>query len=343
MNESMSLSFYLGRWHGVPIRVHSLFVAVAAFIFFLAMAPGGSEPVTSALSAVVILFLSVFAHELAHAVAVARFGGVCESLVIGPLGGLGTIDPPRDRQAELVTALAGPATNLALALVAIPLLLAAQVSLTPLASVLAPGELLTGEWWVVALKLTFWINGTLLIVNLLPAYPLDGARLMRSLVSSSLDYRSAGYVLVRVSKLSALALCLLAWLERDALLAGVLPTWLPLLMLATWVYCAAQQEAARLDDGDWDEDLSNYDFSQGYTSLERTFDAPRRPGTSVRRWLQQRSEMRRRKRIAREQDEERQVDDILVRLHERGMNGLSAKERALLNRVSERLRNRLRQ
>lgn len=342
MNESMSWSLHLGRWHGVAIRVHALFVAVSAFIVFLATAPGGSEPITLALAAVGVLFVSVLGHELAHAVAAARFGGSCDSIIIGPLGGLGTIEVPRDRQAEIVTVLAGPALNLAVALATLPMLFAANVNVAPLASVLAPSELLTGDWWAVLLKLVFWFNSLLVVANLLPAYPMDAARLLRALLSSSLDYRNAGHVLVRISKLSALALCLPAWLERDAMLAGVLPTWIPLVLLATWVYCSAQHEAARLDEGDWEEELYNYDFSQGYTSLERTFETPRKPGTSVRRWLQQRSEMRRRKRVAREQDEERQVDEILVRLHERGMNGLSAKERALLNRVSQRYRNRMR-
>ena len=60
----------------------------------------------------------------------------------------------------------------------------------------------------------------------------------------------------------------------------------------------------------------------------------------MRRWLDNRREQRQRRRQWIEQEEERQVDEILVRLHETGMNSLSAKERALLNRVSARFRNR---
>jgi Zn-dependent protease len=340
MNDAVSWSLYLGRWHKVPVRVHALFVGVAAFIVFLATTPDGSEPVSSGLAAVAILFLSVLGHELGHAIAATRCGGSCEAIVVGPLGGLGPIEVPRERQAELITAVAGPAVNLALALAALPMLLAARVDLTPLATLLAPSELLSGDWWIMALKLTFWINSMLVLVNLLPAFPFDGAKLLRVVFWSSLDYRSAGQVLVRISKVAALLICLLAWLEREVVFGGVLPLWLPLVVLATCVFCTAQVEAARLDEGEWDEDLYNYDFSQGYTSLERHFDPPRRPGMSVRRWLQQRSELRRRKQLAREHDEERQVDEILVRLHERGMDGLSAKERALLNRVSQRYRNR---
>jgi hypothetical protein len=107
-----------------------------------------------------------------------------------------------------------------------------------------------------------------------------------------------------------------------------------------FVYSSASAEAARLEEADWEEDLFSYDFSQGYTSLERTMDPPRKPSSSMRRWLENRREMRRRKRQWMEQEEERQVDAILIRLHEKGMAGLTAKERAVLQRVSARYRNR---
>jgi hypothetical protein len=205
-----------------------------------------------------------------------------------------------------------------------------------------PAELTQSDWWVVPLTLVFWANGVLLVVNMLPAFPLDGARLLRTLVWPSLDYRAAGQVAVRTTKLTAIGLCLLAWFLRDEQLVESLPTWVPLVLLAIWAYCSAQYEGSRLDDSDWDEELFNYDFSQGYTSLDRNFDTPRRSGSSVRRWIERRREMRRRRRASREQEEERQVDEILLRLHETGMDGLSAKERNLLNRVSARFRNRQR-
>ena len=115
---------------------------------------------------------------------------------------------------------------------------------------------------------------------------------------------------------------------------------LTILLFAVFVFAGASAESSRIEEAEWEEDLLSYDFSQGYTSLERTMDPPSRQGSSLRRWLESRREMRRRKLRRQEQDEERQVDDILQRLHERGMNALSAKERALLHRVSARYRNR---
>ncbi len=164
--------------------------------------------------------------------------------------------------------------------------------------------------------------------------------MLRALLCPALDYRSASLVAVRTSKLTAVGVVILAWLLWGEQSAAVLPTWVPLALFAVFVYSSASAEAAKLDENEWEEELFNYDFSQGYTSLERTMDPPHRPRSSVRRWLENRRELRRRKRQWQEQEEERQVDGILLRLHEVGMEGLTAKERALLNRVSARYRNR---
>jgi hypothetical protein len=107
------------------------------------------------------------------------------------------------------------------------------------------------------------------------------------------------------------------------------------------LFFGARQDLARLEDPDVDDDLFNYDFSQGYTSLERRMDRPKqRAAGRVRGWLERRRRARERRRLELERDEERQVDEILARLHETGMNALSPKEKALLERVSARLRNR---
>jgi stage IV sporulation protein FB len=260
------------------------------------------------------------------------------------LGGLGPGDVPREPYAELIKAIGGPLVNLAIHLITLPMILAtgSWIGLAGLLSPLEPVNLTDGAWWLVALKLTFWINWLLVAVNLLPAFPFDGARVLRSLLWPAMEYRGAAQVAVRASKLTALGLCILAWVLRDLKSADVLPAWVPLVLVAAFIYFNAQYEAARLDESDWNEELFNYDFSQGYTSLERTLDSPRRPGGSVRRWLESRRELRERRRQSQEQDEERQVDAILIRLHEAGMDRLSAKERALLNRVSARYRNRQR-
>jgi hypothetical protein len=232
--------------------------------------------------------------------------------------------------------------NLGLVLLVLPALIATGVDVLPLINPLQPPDLLEGAWWAVLLRLAFWVNWLLLIVNLLPAFPLDGARILRAIVWPALDFRHATLVATRATKLTAIALCVLAWVMRDDPSLRGLPAWVVLVLFAAWIYFFAKHETARLEEGEWDDDLYSYDFSQGYTSLERSLEPSRRTGSSVRRWLEHHREIRRRRRETIERHEERQVDEVLMRLHESGMQNLSAKERALLNRVSARYRNRQR-
>ena len=89
-----------------------------------------------------------------------------------------------------------------------------------------------------------------------------------------------------------------------------------------------------------EDEVFGYDFSQGYTSLERSTEVtPPRPGM-FSRWLQAMRESRTRRRRAQEAAEDRQVDDILSRLHRDGYDSLTPAERALLKRVSARYRGR---
>jgi Zn-dependent protease len=340
MSNLPNWSLFLVRLRRVHVRFHALFMAVAVFTLFLSTSRPGEEALGYGALAVAILFASVLLHEGGHCYAAIRLGGSADHVVIGPLGGLSYPEVPREPQAEFITALAGGFMNLAVLLLSLPILLATQIGVTDLLSPLQPTGLIQGEWWAVALKLTFWINWLMLLANLLPAYPLDGARVLRALLTPALDYRGAGLVAVRASKLTALGVCVLAWLLAGEQSAHVLPTWVPLALFAVFVFASASAESSRLDEAEWEEDLLSYDFSQGYTSLERTMDPPSKQGGSMRRWLENRREMRRRKRRWQELEEERQVDDILQRLHERGMDALSAKERALLHRVSQRYRNR---
>jgi hypothetical protein len=84
-----------------------------------------------------------------------------------------------------------------------------------------------------------------------------------------------------------------------------------------------------------------YDFSQGYTSLEQAADTPRRRERNfIQRWLDKRRDVKRRRTREVEEEEERRVDEILARVKDVGLEALAPDERALLQRVSQRYRNR---
>jgi hypothetical protein len=124
--------------------------------------------------------------------------------------------------------------------------------------------------------------------------------------------------------------------------ARLVPLWLPLIIMAIYLYFSARREAQRGDDEAGDDDLFGYDFSQGYTSLERhTPPAQQAQPGLLRRWLEQRRQIRERRLRELEAEEERRVDEILIRIKESGRESLTSEEQLLLQRVSARYRSRL--
>jgi Zn-dependent protease len=342
MRDFSNWSLNLGEWCGVQVRLHAFFLLFAVFTLYLstrdqaAAGMGYAGPLI-----LIILFLSVLAHEVGHSFAAFKVGGSTEQIVLGPLGGFTQPTVPHEPQHELLTALAGPLVNLAIWLLTAPLLGLAGVELTGLLNPLEPKAVVEGAPWLVALKLTFWLNWLLVLVNLLPAFPLDGGRILRSILWPAFGPRTAVLVVARGAMITAVGMCVIAWVLRDAFPTALVPAWMALLLFAIFLFFSAQQEIARLEEHDSEEELFSYDFSQGYTSLERNFERQRRRGPGpLRRWLEKRRDDKRIAQQQLEQEEESQVDAILARLHETGMDGLSAKERSLLERVSARYRNR---
>jgi stage IV sporulation protein FB len=340
MREYSAWSLDLGRWGGVQVRLHAFFVLFAITAISIA---AGQGLLHEGAVFLVLLLLSVLLHEVGHAVAAFRAGGGVEAMVLGPLGGLTPPEMPRQPHEELRVVLAGPAVNLGLCFVSALVLYVQGESLVALLHPLAPNLQLGGHpsLWPVCLKLTFWINWTLMLVNLLPAVPLDGGRALRVGLWMRFGRRSAVLYASRITMLTALTLLLAGWLLRNPSSPPAVASWVPLTMLAVYLFFSAKYEVQKLDEPDAGEELFGYDFSQGYTSLEQSLDVPRpQPTSALRRWLQRRRDEREAVRERIEQEEERRVDEVLARLHTHGMHGLTSEERALLQRVSTRLRNR---
>ena len=340
MHDMSAWSVNLGRWGGVQVRLHASFLFVAVGVMYLAGRDGHTVEGLVLLS---VLLVSVLLHEFGHLWAAARAGGSCEQLVLGPLGGLAHPQVPHDPPVDLKVALAGPFASALVCLVSGALLLAAfEVDILPLLNPAGfPEGIESSTTMVMWLQMVCWVNWVLVVFNLLPAFPADGARALRSVFWPALGYRSAAQLAARVSFVTAAALLLLAWFASDVFPASTPPPSLPLVVLAIVVFFSARSQLVKLDEPEPGDDLFGYDFSQGYTSLERTFETRRPPRVGLlRRWLQQRRDAKLRRQRAQEEEEERRVDGILARLHQTGFDELSDEERQLLDRVSQRYRNR---
>lgn len=343
MPDSRAWSVNLGSWGGVQVRLHALFVLVAVFALYISShGTTDRELLWYGLATLVILFGSVLLHESAHCLAAIRLGGRANEIVIGPFGGLANLTLPTDARSQWITALSGPLANLILCATIFPILfLLGETHLWGLLNPLFPDSVVEGPWRVVLLKLAFWVNWVLVLVNLLPALPFDGGRALRAALRPVWGVPSTAVAVTRIAWVTAAALCVAAWFVRDVQSTALIPAWMPLVLLATLLFFSANQESQVRENSELEDDLLDYDFSPGFPTFEPDEEPLRSEDKGLLgRWLENRREEKERLLRAQEESEEDRVDEILIRIHGVGMSGLSPEERALLQRVSARYRNR---
>ena len=341
MRDLLSWKIYLGRWGGVRVYLHAFFLLLAIISLHLSARADDPQLVWYAGASMLMLLASVLFHEFAHCFAARRMGCCADQVLLWPFGGLTPVNVAHDPQRELITTLAGPIANLLVCVTVIGVLV---VRLSPTESgqlllLLNPlnppfGDRLDLNSY---LMMAFWLNWMLVVVNGLPAPPLDGGQILRAVVWPSLGLRSATQFVSRAATITAIAALITAWLVRENYsFASV-----PLVILGFVLYFGTRTETETGGEGEADERMFDYDFSQGYTSLERAGEAAgTRPVGPLKGWLERRREDKARRQRELEELEERRVDGILARLHATGMDGLTPEERALLDRVSARYRSR---
>jgi Zn-dependent protease len=323
-------AFPVGTWFGVRLRISWFFPVALVWFVVRAGAPMG-------LVLFGMVFLSVLLHEIGHILAARSLDGSGDEILLWPLGGLASVDSP-SHKAQFWISLGGPVMNLLLCGLFLP---AALASKEYWPAVLDPRQLpLAREQFGGASAaadlqvLMFWVNWLLLLINLLPAFPLDGGQALRAAVALRRGTPTATEwaLFAGFGTGVALALANLIWLDS-----------VPILCLAFLILLLTMQEYFQLQMGDaGDESFMGYDFSQGYTSLERAERVRRKeagPGL-LRRWLARRRDQRQQRLELERQEAEKALDAILAKVHERGIDSLTPSERRLLKRASERFRGR---
>lgn len=346
----------MGRWNGLHVRIHMFFLLFAALTLYLSWMD--SQALTSdgntwvGVACVAILGVSVLIHELAHVVVANRYGHGVREIVLGPTGGLGPTPDDMEPQCELLASTAGPLANLGVCLIAaFSLALHDDVRILGLLNPFSPTEILVGSPLIVGLKLTFWINWFLLLVNLLPAFPFDGGRALRCMIvltNTAPDEIRAVFLVARLARVAAVGLLVAAWLTLGVNATYPFQIWFALVLLAIFVYFSARREEVMAQNSNREDAFLGYDFSAGYTSLEGSSSVAElepppaaNDGPLSRWWHQRRAERDRRQREV-EMLEDGRVDDILLKVHRTGIESLSPEDRALLDRASRRYRSRAR-
>jgi Zn-dependent protease/predicted transcriptional regulator len=173
------------------------------------------------------VFAIIVVHELAHALVARRFGVVTQDIVLLPIGGMSRMEelPSRPRE-ELLVSLAGPAVNVVLAGI-----LALVVWGT--SGTFRPSEAINLRGAFTAQLL--WINVALAVFNLLPAFPMDGGRALRALLTLKVGRARATRIAAAIGKMLAAVFVLL----------GITGNWI-LVLIGIFVWMAATQEAAQV-------------------------------------------------------------------------------------------------
>jgi Zn-dependent protease len=340
MRETNTWTVSLGRWSGLDVRLHASFLVCAVLVVFLCSRTDAPRAAQYSLLGLGILLASVLLHELGHLAVALRLGGRAERLIITPLGGLSLPYVPAEPYRELLVALAGPAVNFFIMMLVAPPLVIAGIDLGDLLlSPLNPADLFVGESWLVGLRMTCWIN-CLLLLNLFPAFPLDGGYALSAVLRPLFGSKAAVLIVGSSAMLAAIGLLIMALLLPED--TRTLPSWLPLSLFAIFLFFCGKHHIGSWRAPEPEDTLLGYDFSEGYTSLEKSFESTPTSTTSLLgRWIEQRRQQRRRRNEQIEADEERQVDEVLAHLNEVGIDSLSPDERALLERVSKRYRSRM--
>ena len=355
MRDSSLWSVNLGAWGGVQVRLHASFLLFALVTLFLSAHAGDGAMVGYGLLSLVVLFVSVALHEMGHCSMALRLGGQVDEVVLGPLGGLAPVHVPANHVGQLLTALSGPTVNLLIVVLTAAPLLAMRDgwAVLGLLNPVQPQYVLVGTYGVVALKLTFWVNWVLVVANLLPAPPLDGARMLRAMLAPAVGYRRAVLSVSLVAQVTAIGLLVVAWIVRGSSVSfggppnaaapgPVVPLWAPLVLLATILFFSAKVEIEKLRQRQFGEELMGLDLAQGFGILDPPSPShPSREPGPVRRWLDRRHQARLRRQRIMEEEEDWRVDDILARLHDFGPHSLSAEDRSILERASARYRSRM--
>ena len=227
----MKWSAKLGRFAGIDVFVHVTFPLLLLWFGYAAwLRTGTVAGVVNALVMILLLFLCVVLHEYGHALTARRYGINTRHITLLPIGGVALLESmPKDPRQEIVVALAGPAVNLVIAAACYALLL--LVSRPGAIFAIDPGTSGLLQGLVAA-------NLLLAVFNLLPAFPMDGGRVLRALLSMRMDRVRATRLAATVGQVLAVGLGLLGLMGNPFLI---------LIAAFVWIGAGAESSAVATD------------------------------------------------------------------------------------------------
>lgn len=232
----MFWSFPVGRFAGTAVRIHFTFLLLLAWIFVNSYFADGFGMASGTLIFVVLVFGCVVAHEFGHVLVARSFGVSTPDITLYPFGGIARLNTmPQEPVREFLIAIAGPAVNV---VIAIALLLFAGATLTP-----GEASSLTNDQADLASRLAT-TNVVLAVFNLIPAFPMDGGRLLRAGLASRVGFERATRLAATVGHWIAFALAFVGLFSNPMLI-----------VIAVFIFFAATAEMQATEVRSFSTDL----------------------------------------------------------------------------------------
>ncbi|HTS86978.1 MAG TPA: site-2 protease family protein [Gemmatimonadales bacterium] len=227
----MSWSIRLARIMGTDVKVHFTFVLLLAFLYLGTRNSQGPEEALTTLVFFLALFLCILLHEFGHILMARRFGIRTPDVILLPIGGVARLERlAEEPRQEFLIALAGPAVTL---LIAVALSVWLRASGEPLVWPWPGQPMDEASLW----QALFYTNVGLLAFNLVPAYPMDGGRVLRAVLGTRIGMVRSTRVAARVGQGLAMA----------AGVYGLVQSQPWLMLIALFVFFGAAQEASMVE------------------------------------------------------------------------------------------------
>lgn len=229
----MNKTFKIGTFTGIGIYAHwTLLLMFAALFGYFLWVSFSVSTAFAVLILVATLFGCVILHELGHALTAKHFGINTLDITMYPIGGVARLESmPREPRQELLIAIAGPAVNLGIAAALFVINIVTGRPLLPSFFVEAEPNVLGS---------LMWMNLALVGFNMLPAFPMDGGRVLRAGLATKISYRNATRIAAYVGQGMAVLFAVVAIFPIP-----FFTTFNPILLfIALFVFTAARQEAA---------------------------------------------------------------------------------------------------
>ncbi len=350
LRDVLSWSFPIGQMFGIMIRVHLtmplLMIGLIGREYVRKDVLAGTWHDAAMLMA--LLFFSVLLHEFGHCFAARVMDGEADEVMLWPLGGLAFAKSlPHTWRAHLVFAAGGPLMDLAKCIVVGLVLFFVFDFLPPLNPLWYPyrisdsltisvpawdGARQTDNLVVIILARFFWISWIGMLFNLiLVGYPFDSGRMLQASLWPRLGHYQSTYVAIYCGYGVMLLIVILSIAYVEPLLA----------FLTIFIYLSCAQEMIVLESAHEDS-LFGYDFSQGYTSLEKNELPPPKVKKQnfIQRWLAERAAKKEKQEQEQREADDRRMDELLIKIEKVGWDSLTDEEQRFMKRVADRKKNK---